>query len=263
MHQRLRGAGLGPAVPRRNGGPRPAPWAWVLCLATGIAAAADTPAATLEPFVAHYSVHLDGRERGRSTLSLERGTGDTWRYTLRAEGTRGLARLAGFEAEQTSVFVLEGGAPRLQRSLSTREALVGGREVETVFDWVLGEARWHGDVDADRRGPVALTSNAVNAHLLNLALALDVHGHAPGDVVRYRLIERGRADAVAYTIGPAERLPTPLGELHAIPLTSEQPEKSRVTTAWYAPGLPPTPVRVLRTRDGKPEYELRLLSIEP
>lgn len=232
-------------------------------VSVGPAVASDRAPPPLAPFVAHYSVHVDGRERGRSRIALEHGTGDTWRYTLSAEGTRGLARLAGIEAEQVSVFVLEGGTPRLQRSLATREALVGGREVETVFDWILGEARWHGDVDEDRRGPVALTSNAVNAQLLNLALALDARGHGPGDTLRYRLVERGRADAVAYTVGANQVVDTPLGELQAIPLTSEQPEKQRTTTAWYAPGLPPTPVRVLRMESGKPAYELRLLSVEP
>ena len=220
-------------------------------------------APSLQAFTAHYSVHTDGRERGRSSISLEPGTGDTWRYTLKAEGTRGLARWAGVEAEQVSVFVLQDGSPRLQRSLSTREALVGGREVETVFDWVLGEARWEGDVDEDRRGPVALTRNAVNAQLLNLALALDARGPAPGETLRDRRVERGRAGPVSDTIGAPERLDTPLGALDATPLTSEQADKQRTTTAWYAPGLPPTPVRVLRTRDGKPEFELRLLSLEP
>lgn len=229
----------------------------------GRAAAKDLPSPALQPFVADYSVHLDGRERGRSRITLERGTGDTWRYTLSAEGTRGLARLARVETEQVSVFVMQDGAPRLQRALSRREGLVGGREVDTVFDWVLGEARWSGDVDADRRGPVALTSNAVNAQLLTLALALDARGHARGDTLRYRLVERGRASVAAYTVGPAERLDTPMGTLHAIPLTSEEPQKSRTTTTWYAPGLPPTPVRVLRIKDGRPAYELRLLRIEP
>jgi hypothetical protein len=226
------------------------------------AAQADAGRAiALEPFRAVYEVHHEGKRRGESTLELQR-TDEGWRYTLDAEATRGLASLSGFAARQVTDFGIVDGRPRMVRSLARNTVLLREREILTTFDWGTGDARWTGDVKPDRRGPVPLGSAPLNAHLLNLVMAVDIRGQAPGDVLRYRVLERGRADRAEYRVGEAEPLQVPFGTFHAIPATRIEPEKRRTTTAWYAPGLPATPVRVLQVRDGKPRFELRLLRIE-
>lgn len=215
----------------------------------------------LTPFRAVYEVHLEGSHRGESTLSLER-IPSGWRYTVEAEGTRGLARLSGFEASHVSDFALVDGFPRLHRSVARSGMLMRSRKVTLHFDWERGEARWRGDIDADRRGPLPLPEDAINAPLLNLALALDLRGKGAGEVLRYHLVDRGRADATAYAVGAPERIEMPYGTWHAIPLRNQRPEKDRITTVWFAPGLPPTPLRIVQEEDGKVKYELRLLRLE-
>lgn len=229
---------------------------------TALAAQAAPPRAiALEPFRAVYEVRHEGKRRGESTLELQR-TDDGWRYTLDAEATRGLARLSGFAARQVTEFRIVDGRPRLLRSLSRNTVLLREREVLATFDWSTGDARWTGDVKPERRGPVPLGKAPLNAHLLNLVMAVDIRGQAPGDLLRYRVLERGRADRAEYRVGEPEPLQVPFGTFHAIPATSIEPEKRRTTTAWYGPGLPATPLRVLQVRDGKPRFELRLLRIE-
>lgn len=217
--------------------------------------------AELREFTATYEVRLDGKPQGRSTITLVQEAPGVWRHGIEAEGTRGLARMSGFGMRQTSRFRMVDGRPQLQTADARREVLVRSRSVRTVFDWEAGVARWEGDLKPDQRGPVVLSADAANAALLNLLLALDSAEADPGSSLRYRLLERGKADRVDYVIGTSEQIEVPAGRYLATPVQSEHPSRRRQTTIWYAPGLPPTPVRVLQVETDKPSYELRLAAI--
>ena len=56
------------------------------------------------------------------------------------------------------------------------------------YDWSKGEARWSGDVKADRAGPVKLQDGDLDAMLLNLAIVRDV---AAGKPLNYRMVDNG------------------------------------------------------------------------
>lgn len=236
-----------------------------VCLAAMLAAglAAPDAAQALQPFEARYEVWVDGKRQGVSRMQLKRLGDGRWQHRLEAEGTAGLARMAGFEMRQDTRFRLVDGRPRMDESAVESEALLRKREVRTVFDWGHGEARWEGDVKKDRRGPLALEADATNGSLLNLQLALDAATARAGSTLSYPLFERGRIDRQTYTVGTLTEVTTPAGRFQAVELVNRRPDKQRVTTLWYAPGLPPTPVRMLQTERGKPKYELRLLEVKP
>lgn len=234
-------------------------------LIAGVAACGMAPGAAqaLQTFEARYEVWVDGKRQGISRMQLERLAGDRWQHRLEAEGTAGLARMAGFELRQRSRFRLVDGRPRMDDAVVESEALLRRREVRTVFDWSSSQARWEGDVKPNRRGPLPLEPGATNGSLLNLQLALDAATAAPGSTLSYPLFERGRIERQQYTVGALAEVATPAGRYYAVELVNRRADKQRVTTLWYAPGLPPTPVRMLQTERGKPKYELRLLELKP
>lgn len=230
-------------------------------LAAMVLGAAPVAAVELAPFHATYEVYLDGKPQGRSTMALVHEARGRWRHSIEAEGTRGLARLSGYGLRQHSRFRVVDGRPRLDSADVHSEVVLRSRDIRTVFDWDAGVARWEGDVKADQRGPLPLSPDAANGALLNLLLALDSARVEPGHTLRYRLLERGDADELDYVVGAKETVEVPAGRYAAIVVRGDRPEKQRVTTAWYAPGLPPTPVRVLQREKGRDKFELRLVSV--
>jgi hypothetical protein len=231
-------------------------------LAAALALPGAALAAVLQPFEARYEVWLNGKRQGESTISLLQLPDGRWRHRLDAAGTAGLARLAGAEAQQDSDFSLVDSRPRLDVARARSEAALRRREVRTEFDWQRGEARWDGDVKADQRGPVPLERGATNGPLLNMLLALDVSAASAGSRLSYPLFERGRLSHQEYRVGGLEMVQIPAGRFEAIPVVTERPAKQRTTTLWFAPGMPPTPVRMLQTENGKPKYELRLIGVK-
>jgi hypothetical protein len=227
----------------------------------GLSAVAHAATPALQPFEARYEVWLNGKHQGESTIRLERLGDGHWRHRVAAAGTAGLARLAGVEAEQDSEFRLVAERPRMDAARVRSEAALRRREIRTAFDWQAGTAHWEGDVKPDRRGPLPLEPGATNGPLLNLLLALDVAAAPTGSRLRYPLFERGRIDRQEYRVGALEAVTTPAGRFDAVPVVHERSRRDRVTTLWFAPGLPPTPVRMLQTEGGKPKYELRLRGI--
>jgi|SRR5690606_34547520 len=234
----------------------------LVCLSVPGARSASS-ARSLLPFTAHYAVYLDGQQRGESTIRLERVDSDRWRYLVNVEGTSGLARLAGFEADDRSEFIIDAdGQLRLQRMESHSKALFKSREVRAELDWQRRLANWSGDLKDDRRAPTALTGRAVSGPLLNLALALDAGTARNGQSFVYQMLDRGSSKQVDYIAQPIATIEVPAGRFEARPLRRDRSDRNRVVTAWYSPDLPPTPVRMLQTDDGKPSFELRLLRVD-
>ncbi len=218
-------------------------------------------ASELRPFKAIYDVYINGKIQGESEMSLVEESPDLWLHTVEAKGTRGIARMSGFAATQTTQFREINGRPQMQSAMSRSELLIRSRAITTTFDWQSGVARWEGDLKADRRSPTPLTDDAVNAGLLNLLLAVDSAKAEPSAVLRYRLFDRGSADDVDYVVGKTEAINVPAGTFDAVSLLGNRPSKNKVITAWYAAALPPTPVRLLQIEKDKPSYELQLRSL--
>ncbi|HET6604969.1 MAG TPA: DUF3108 domain-containing protein [Xanthomonadaceae bacterium] len=214
----------------------------------------------LAPYRAHYEVLVDGKPQGSTRVLLSRVADDRWRLLLDADSTAGMARLAGYRSEQLSDFELRGERLRLVRSVVRNGMRLGTREVVTEFDWEQGQARWSGDVDADRRGPMPLPAHAVTRESLNLLLGYEAAGAEPGQALHYELLDRGRSRSVEYRVRPVQTIQVPAGRFEAVPLTERRADRERTTTAWFAPGLPPMPVRVLRSEGGRDRFEMRLLS---
>lgn len=219
----------------------------LLLLAMGAAQA-------LEPFVAQYAVYRGGNELGQATMRLTRSEDARWRIDLTMRGT-GLLRVAGINAEQSTVFDLDGNAYRPLSQATQRRAVFTRRQSVGLYDWSAGQARWQGDVRQTRRAPVPLQAGDMSGLLINLAVVRDAR---PGATLDYRFVDDGRARAHRYTVAEATESVS-VGDLRydALRVTRVQADGDG-TALWIVEGVP-TPVRLLQREDGRDTYDLRLI----
>ena len=217
-------------------------------------ALADAPM-PLEAFVARYTVTNGGRALGEATLQLVRQA-PRWRVDLTMSGT-GLFRLAGINAEQSTLFEDLGETYRPLSQATVRKTLFTRKKTVGTYDWRSRSARWTGDVKDERRTPVALQDGDMSGLLINLAVIRDA---APGRTLHYRYVDNGRVREHRYAV--AEELePISVGELRYNAMRVSRIEDANAqgdeTVIWVASGVP-TPIRMLQREDGEDTYDLRL-----
>ena len=217
-------------------------------------ALADAPM-PLEAFVARYTVTNGGRALGEATLQLVRQA-PRWRVDLTMSGT-GLFRLAGINAEQSTLFEDLGETYRPLSQATVRRTLFTRKKTVGTYDWRSRSARWTGDVKDERRTPVALQDGDMSGLLINLAVIRDA---APGRTLHYRYVDNGRVREHRYAV--AEELePISVGELRYNAMRVSRIEDANAqgdeTVIWVASGVP-TPIRMLQREDGEDTYDLRL-----
>ena len=219
-------------------------------------------APVLQPFGADYEVRVDGSDAGESRIELLNAQPGLLQHRVHALGTRGLAKLARFSTDQSAELRISGGDVQLVSAKMSASSLFRDRDLSVQFDWNNRQLLWDGDVDKNQPRSRPIEGIPATGSSLNLQLGLAALSQPTGQQLEYVLHDRGKASVLDYTIGPAESIEVPAGRFRAIPVRGERPEKQRIITAWYAEGLPPTPVRVLQTEKGKAKFELRLKRVE-
>ncbi|MBN8262377.1 MAG: DUF3108 domain-containing protein [Xanthomonadales bacterium] len=209
---------------------------------------AASPAWAVKPFTANYEASVMGSISADATMTLASAGGDRWSYVLSVDSPVATLR-------QSTVFEDRGGAWRPLSGNDSTQMLIKKSQKNATYDWAKGEARWSGDVKADRMGPVRLQEGDLDAMLLNLAIVRDV---GAGQPLKYRMVDNGVVRAQAYqmlgkdtvTIGGKPR------EATKVSRTSE----NKQVIVWVVEGLP-VPARILQKKDGKDELDLVLKSV--
>lgn len=220
------------------------------------AAAVPAPAtnAPLEPFIATYDVFNGGRALGAATMQLTPLGGNRWRIDLGMRGT-GLFKIAGINAEQSTVFEHRGETYRPLSQSTVRRAVFTRRQTTGTYDWQSRQAQWTGDVKESRRRPVQLQDGDMSGLLINLAVIRDAQ---PGRSLQYRYVDDGRTRDHRYVVA-AERESVQAGELGFNAMRVDRVSSgSEETVLWVAEGVP-TPVRLLQRENGQDTYDLRLV----
>jgi len=222
----------------------------LLPVAAGIALAAasvQAAPAQLKPFTATYEVSYMGMG-GTGTMTLAPAGGDRWNYALEIDSA--VASLS-----QRTQFAANGGSWRPLTNNDTSSLLIKKNSRQATYDWSSREARWSGDVKADRTGPVALRDGDLDAMLLNLAIPRDV---AAGKPLAYRMVDNGRARDLRYQIVGKETVQLGGKAQSATKVARSDGDKQQIV--WVVDGLP-VPARILQRRGGKDEMDLKLKSI--
>lgn len=221
--------------------------------APAVTAAAQGPA--LEPFLATYEAHYQGKPAGSATMQLVRDGEARWRIDLVIHGERGIAGLARLNLQQSTVFDAHDGTLRPLTQATARKALLFGKEVTGTYDWATMQARWDGDLKKERRRPQPLQPGDMSALLINLAIMRDA---APGATLHYRMVDLGRVREYVYQAA-AEPETLAVGDMSYDALrVARTASDGDQTVVWVASGVP-TPIRILQRKDGEDEIDLRLV----
>lgn len=211
------------------------------------AASVSLPAAAVDAFSADYQASYMGIV-GTGKMTLAPSGGNQWKYTL-------TIRSSGASLTQSTVFEDRNGQWRPLSSDDSSLLLIKKVNKKTTYDWDKGEARWSGDVKADRTGPVALKAGDMDGMLINLAIARDV---AAGKPLNYRMVEDGRAKQLSYEVAGKETITVEGKQKQATKVVRNDGNKQ--TVAWVVPGLP-VPARILQRKNGQDEMDLTLQSL--
>jgi hypothetical protein len=209
---------------------------------------AVAPAWAVKPFAADYEARVMGGISADARMTLASAGADRWNYVLSVDSPVATLR-------QSTLFEEHGGAWRPLSGNDSSQMLIKKSQKNASYDWAKGEARWSGDVKADRAGPVKLQEGDLDAMLLNLAIVRDV---AAGKPLSYRMVDNGVVRAQAYQTLGKETI-TFAGKARTATKVSRISENKQVIV-WIIEGLP-VPARILQQKDGKDELDLVLKAV--
>lgn len=219
----------------------------LLLSAVFAASATAVPAQALEPFAADYEANYMGLS-ATGSMTVEPQGGDRWKYTLKISNQ--MAQLT-----QTTLFEDRNGQWRPLSGTDASLLLIKKIRRNAVYDWAKGEARWSGDVKAERAGPVPLQTGDVDGLLLNLAIARDALSGKP---LRYRMVDEGRVKSMDFTVAGKESITIGGKPRQATKLVSTSGNKQMLI--WVVDGLA-LPARILQRKDGKDDIDLKITSV--
>lgn len=227
-------------------------------LLIGILALASLPALALEPFVATYQAYNEGKLAGAAKMQVVQTEGARWRIDLGIRGTRGFARLAGLNIEQSTVFDSRDEEYRPLSQATVKHAVFTGKKISGVYDWQARSARWQGDVKKARTAAIPLQEGDMSTLLVNLAVIRDAQ---PGKVLGYRVVDNGRVRDYQYAVAAQTEI------VNVDDLSYDAMRVARTnggndeTIFWVANGVP-TPVRILQRENGQDTLDLRLVEYQ-
>jgi hypothetical protein len=221
-------------------------------------AGATAPALALEPFVASYQAYNEGKLAGSASMKVAPRAGSQWQIDLDVKGTRGFARLAGLNIEQSTVFDASDNQFRPLSQATARRALLMGKSMVGTYDWTNRTAQWRGDIKKDRRAPLSLQTGDMSALLMNLAVIRDA---APGRELNYRVVDNGRIRDYQYVVSSEPEIVSVEDLSYSALRVSRANGGNDETIFWVADGVP-TPVRILQRENGQDGVDLRLVEYQ-
>jgi len=221
-------------------------------------ALASAPAVALEPFVATYQAYNEGRLAGAAKMQVVRTDATRWRVDLGIRGTKGFARLAGLNIEQSTVFDAAGDRLRPLSQGTVKHAVFTGKRVSGVYDWQARSARWQGDLKKNRTAPIPLQEGDMSGLLMNLAVIRDAQ---PGKPLNYRVVDSGRAREHQYQVAAQTEIVAVDDLSYDAMRVYRTNGGNDETIFWVANGVP-TPVRILQRENGRDTIDLRLVEYQ-
>lgn len=227
----------------------------ILATVTATALANLSAEADLAPFLAHYRAEWKSISVGTSDLDLRRdgeaGPGRyiyTWRISA-----HGIFRLVySHDVIQTSWFTATHGHIRPDKY----RAEDGSSSVEVHFDWPHGRARGQA-----QSKPLDLKLEDGTQDVMSIQAEVML-GLRNGTLPKtFLIIDKDQPKEFLYTQEGSEKIATALGKIDTQVVTSQRAGGDRILRMWFAPSLGYVPVQAERTRNGKLEFAMRIMTL--
>lgn len=235
---------------------------FVTMVACSASTLADEPWSDSAPLPAHeavYEVLRRGDKIGEVHASLSKDENGIWRFATETRATSRLARLLRVSAEESAQFVWRDAhvLPLTYRQVA--RAPTRTRFWQHEIDWKLGTTTTQtheGDLT------IPLEQNLLDPLTLRLQVAVALHDPANrGQDLRFRVLERDEIEDQFFFYRGREAVAVPAGCFDTIHMQRFRREgSSRNYDSWHAENFVWLPLRIVQTKDGDPELDIRLLN---
>jgi hypothetical protein len=224
----------------------------------GSGASAAESGATLQPYKVRYQVSYRGLSGGQIEATLKRGaTPGLWIYETRAFPNL-LGRLAVSTAARERSTILINATDVRPLTFDFND---GGNDptkrIKHAFDWGAGQ------VQGEAKGKpftLAATPGAQDTASVQAAMIVELlAGHTP---TGFRILTGKNMHDYKYWSEGRQQIVTPLGSLDCEVWASQRPGSNRVSRMWHAPSFGYMPVQAIQFRNGNPEVQLKVVTLE-
>ncbi len=214
--------------------------------------------APLPPHTATYEVLRRGTKIGEIHVSLSQRDDGIWYYSTETEATHRLARLLRLSGEESAHFVWRDNRILMLTYHQVLRTPRGTEFWQHRLDWDDGLVKTHsseGDFTHE------IEPDMVDPLSLRLQLAVNLHDpDQRSEDHHFRLIDEDELDDESFVYGGEEQLQIPAGCFDSLYLERVQrPDSVRTNTSWHSENFHWMPLRILQTRKGRNELDVRLL----
>lgn len=214
------------------------------------------------PVPAHdavYEVLRRGSKIGEVHVSLSQDDQGIWLFDTETVATARLARLLRVSAEESAHFVWRNGQVVMLTYRQVARAPTRTRYWQHEADWEAGISRtqtYEDDLE------IELEDQVIDPLTLRLQVAAELADPANrGKDLHFRVLERDEVEDQHFFYQDQETVKVPAGCFDSIRMQRFRREgSSRNYDSWHAEAFHWLPLRILQTKDGDPELDIRLLS---
>ncbi len=201
----------------------------------------------IHPYEASYQLTYKGSVQSTPQATLEVVDNNHYRYTLDADGSRGLARLLRASTLEISEFLWNHGQPQPLIFRHHLKHIGKSDRWDAIFDWEANTVKVHNN-DKSLELELKPETNDPFTFLLSMQ-----HAVANGKTqMTLLIVDKDKIEHKSYRVSGAENLSTALGCLPTIKVERVYPKKrNKFQYNWLAPEFDYMVVRNESGRDGK------------
>lgn len=239
-----------------------AAFALLLAVAVPAPAPAQTaeakPAAGLSPYTARYQVSYRGISGGQLESSLRRGsTPGQWIFESRAYPNL-LGRIAvSPDARQRSTMLVGASGVQPLTLVFDDGSDSSAKDVRVDFDWTTDRARGQAK---GKSFDLAVQPGTQDSASIQPAMLFELlAGRQP---TMFWILNGAKLEDFRYWSEGHTTIDTALGRLDTVVWASQHTGSKRVNKVWHAPSLGYIPVQAIQYNKGRPDVQLRLVSLQ-